>query len=61
MTETQYRHVKLRPEAYDALEGEAVRRYGNRNAVTWSALVRMLVEEAQTENELSEPRIVNYE
>lgn len=56
-----YKHIKVRPEAYNSLVEEAERRYTSKNDISWSALIEQLVEEAQSEKELSEPTLVSYE
>lgn len=47
MSAQNYKHLKVRPEAYNALVEEAERRYTSKNDVTWSALIEQLVNEAQ--------------
>lgn len=53
-----YVSVKLSPQAHQAMVEEARRRYGDENAISWSALIRNLVDEANESNDnLSLPQM----
>lgn len=57
MSAQEYKHIRVRPEAYESLVSEAERRYTSKNDVTWSALIEQLCEEAQNTGTVEEPTI----